>query len=80
MLYIILSILFLASISVIYAVSNTPKRIKEFEGFSNTALKKALNGELPGKTVKEMQDAIRVSDDLKREAMKPKGPTLIPLS
>lgn len=79
MLYITLSILFLATISVIYAVTNTPKRIKELEGFSNTDLKKALNGELPGKTVKEMREAIRVSDNLKREAMKPKTPTLIPL-
>ncbi len=79
MLYIALSIVFLAGISITYATINTKRRMRDFAGFSNTAMKKALNGELSGKDISEMQEAIRVSDDLKLKAIESKAPNLVPL-
>jgi hypothetical protein len=79
MLYIVLLIAFLFGISVTYAYTNSKRRMKDFAGFSNTAMKKALSGELSGKTIREMQDAIRVSDRAKIKNMEQKPPSLIPL-
>ena len=79
MLYITLSILFLAAISVIYAVTNTPKRIKELEGFSNTALKRALNGEISASDIDLMRKSIQRTDAEKRKAMETKSSTVVPL-
>ena len=79
MLYIALSIVFLAGISITYAYTNSNRRMKDFAGFSNTAMKKALSGELSGRNIREIQEAIRVSDAQKRRDMEPKASSLVPL-
>lgn len=76
---IILSILLIVATVISFAIHSS-KNISRFKGFSNTALKRALNGELSRQTVMEMIESIRVSDEAKRKAMKPNGPSLIPLN
>lgn len=42
------------------------RNVEEFNGFSNTALKRALRGDISGKVIKEMKEAIIIDSQNKQ--------------
>ena len=76
---VILTIVALLIILCIFIYLKVRNIYKSYKGFSNTAMKKALSGELPGEDIKYIRDAVALDKESKENMMKPKSSALIPL-